>query len=210
MRPFQVFIILTDWLLIVAVALLLIAVYASWLASYRTPKDAPSGLNVWYRMPSWAQITVGMGGSLFGALLFYWLWIPLPLSLSAELALILRAAGVVQALTGIGLWFQGRWMLGDMMTVSTASATQLTTHHRLIQSGAYGMVRHPMYVGYWLLLLGLLLVYRTWMPLIVLVLMVASLTRRAHQEDLALEARFGDAWRGYAARVPGFIPHLRR
>ncbi len=96
-----------------------------------------------------------------------------------------------------------------MMGISTASAAQLQVHHRLIQHGPYAVVRHPMYLAYWIVLAGLAVVYRTWTPLVVLVLMVSSLSERARREDQVLEAAFGEAWRKYAERVPMFTPRKK-
>lgn len=58
------------------------------------------------------------------------------------------------------------------------------------------------------MLFGLLVIYRTWMPLFALIMMMISLARRARREDQVLAARFGAAWREYARRVPMFLPRL--
>jgi len=65
-----------------------------------------------------------------------------------------------------------------------------------------------MYLGYWLLLLGLIVIYQTWTPLLLLILLVLSLTKRAQREDQALEEVFQEEWRAYANRVPMFLPHV--
>ncbi|MCC6801823.1 MAG: isoprenylcysteine carboxylmethyltransferase family protein [Anaerolineae bacterium] len=199
------FAVVTDWLVALGVASLVVAVYVSWLASYRTPKVAPVGSSRWFAMPSWAQIVAGLVVTIIGAYLCYLLWIPLPLSLSSEMSLFLRIVGLLSIGGGIALWFWARQALGGMMGVSTASAAQLRIHHQLIKSGPYAIVRHPMYVGYWLVLTGLVSIYRTWTPVILLIMMLISLSKRARREDRVLEAAFGDDWRHYAEDVPMFV-----
>jgi isoprenylcysteine carboxyl methyltransferase (ICMT) family protein YpbQ len=196
----------TDWIAILAVAAMLGAAYASWLASYRAPKAAPVGSSFWFSLPVWAQIAVGFATTILGGYAGYLLWIPLPLTVSPGIALFLRLAGLALVCGGAGLWFWARWTLGAMMGVSTSSAAQLHADHRLIQHGPYALVRHPMYLGYWLVVAGLVVLYRTWTPLVILILILASLSRRARREEQALESAFGGEWRAYAARVPMFAP----
>ncbi len=209
MRFQDVFVVVTDWLLLLAVATLLIAVYASWLLSYRTPKVATVGSSLWFSLPPWAQIAGGFAVSVVGAYVCYLLWIPLPIQVSSGVSLFLRVVGLLLVGGGVGLWFWARRTLGDMMGLSTASAAQLHVDHRLIQDGPYAIVRHPMYLGYWLLLAGLVVMYRTWTPLVILILMYASLSRRARREEQVLHDQFGAAWQSYTERVPMFFPHRK-
>jgi protein-S-isoprenylcysteine O-methyltransferase Ste14 len=64
-----------------------------------------------------------------------------------------------------------------------------------------------MYVGVVMGSLGALLLYRTWATVASLSL-IPTVILRAGREDAALEAEFGDEWRAYRARVPGWFPHL--
>ncbi len=200
----------TDGLVALGVGLMLIAVYGSWLAVYRTARAAPVGSSPWFALPAWAQIAAGIALSLAGAWGCWALWRPLPLAVSEGLALALRLVGLPLIGAGVGLWFWSRRALGAMMGVSTAAAVQLQAEHHLIQTGPYARVRHPMYLSYWLLLGGLLVAYRTWTPLLLLALMLAAMLGRARREEEALAATFGETWREYAARVPKYVPRWRR
>ncbi len=199
----------TDWVVIVSLAVTLGTVYASWLATYRTRRIVPSGASRFFSLPDWAQIAAGFAITVVGLYVCYLLWIPLPLDVSPDMALVLRFVGLALTCGGEAWWFWTRWTLGAMMGLSTSSATQLQVHHRLIQNGPYALVRHPMYLGYWLLLAGLTIMYRTWTPLLILPMMIASLTRRARREEQALAATFGSEWQTYAERVPMFVPRWR-
>ena len=85
-----------------------------------------------------------------------------------------------------------------------------TATRELIQHGPYAFVRHPIYLSYWLVFAAVILVYRTWTPLILLAMTLASFSRRARQEEIALAERFGEEWNAYAARVPIFLPRWRK
>ena len=181
----------------------------SWLASYRTRKAAVAGSSRWFSLPVWAQIGGGLAAIALFAYLGYALWIPLPLAAPTGVLRILRVAGLALLLLGALLALWARWTLGAMYGVSTTSAVQLNVGHRLVQHGPYAYVRHPLYLGIWLVFLGATFVYRTWAPLAYLV-MFLPLFRRAQREEAALAAALGEEWREYAGRVPMFVPRWRR
>lgn len=78
-------------------------------------------------------------------------------------------------------------------------------------TGPYSVVRHPLYVGNFLVGLGLSLFTRTWsLPVIVSLATMLYYERIAAREEEFLETRFGDAFRAWAARVPAAVPRLGR
>ena len=79
---------------------------------------------------------------------------------------------------------------------------------RLATTGAYARVRHPQYIGFVLIMTGFLLQWPTLVTLVmypILVVMYALLGRREEREMLA---QFGEEYRRYQDRVPGFFPKL--
>ncbi len=77
-------------------------------------------------------------------------------------------------------------------------------------TGPYSLVRHPLYLGNYLAALGLSFVSRTWfLPIIVSLASLLYYERIAAREEEYLEARFGDEFRDWAARVPALIPSFR-
>ena len=82
--------------------------------------------------------------------------------------------------------------------------------HELVQSGAYSLVRHPIYASMLALLLatGLVLASLTACAVAV-VLMIAGTEVRVHAEDRLLAERFGKQFAEYRARVPAYVPFLR-
>ena len=70
-------------------------------------------------------------------------------------------------------------------------------------------MRHPMYLAVMIAALGSLLLYRTWAALAFAVLML-GLVVRARREERVLAQEFGQEWQEYAARVPAWLPRMRR
>jgi len=198
-----------DWFVAATSAGLLMVIVISWLLSYRTPETGTLDSSKWFALPRWAQIVTGLITIVLFVYLGFRFWIPLPFSVPADGLKIIRLAGLAIFLLGALLVLWARWTLGRMYGVSTSSAVRLKAGPQLVQHGPYALVRHPMYLGIWLLLLGPTLVYRTW-ALLILFLLLLALYRRAKREEEVLEAAFGEAWRSYAARVPMFLPRWRR
>jgi len=65
-----------------------------------------------------------------------------------------------------------------------------------------------MYFGWWMAMLGLLLLYPTWVELLMLVFSVIAFIGRAQREEVALAARFGEAWSEYKRRTRFLIPFI--
>lgn len=78
----------------------------------------------------------------------------------------------------------------------------------LATAGPYVYVRHSQYVGFILMMFGFLLQWPTLLTLAMFPVLVWMYVRLAHEVEREAIAAFGDAYRDYAARVPGFIPHL--
>ena len=199
----------TNGLVIAGVVILVSVILTSWLASYRTPKATPVSSGDWFfGLPTWAQIIGGLATFVLLAYAGYLLWSPLPLTLSSDAGTVLRVTGLVFFFIGWGLVLWARWTLGTMYGVSTSFAAPLQAGHRLIQHGPYALVRHPMYLGYWLVFAGALLIYHTWTPLLLLILCVPSFYLRAQREEVALAATFGAEWQAYTTRTKFLIPFV--
>lgn len=117
------------------------------------------------------------------------------------------AVGALLYFPGIGLVLWGRQALGEMYNVSSAFGAELFVDHRLVISGPFAIVRHPMYLGAMLAALGGVLIYRTW-TLVFMAAHLLVLVIRARREDEALAAEFGEEWQAYRRRVPAWIPRI--
>lgn len=79
----------------------------------------------------------------------------------------------------------------------------------VITTGPYRVVRHPGYTGIALTLIGLGLLYGTWIGLAAMaILPTAGLLYRIRVEEDALEADLGASYLAYAAGRKRLIPHV--
>jgi len=135
-------------------------------------------------------------------LLIVWLLIP-PFFYFAQPRPGLLLAGAAVALLGLAM---RAWAAGTIVK-----------NRQLATEGPYTLTRNPLYLGSFLMGLGLSL--GSGHPLIALVFVIgftALYLPLMRQEEARLEELFGAPFRDYAARVPLFLPrpsslrHLRR
>ena len=114
------------------------------------------------------------------------------------LATILGPILVIAGLVVLGL---GSLNLGPNMTVFPRPRENGT----LVQTGIYGIVRHPIYSGLLLTTLGWS-IYRASLPSLLLTLVLGILLdRKAHQEELWLQEKYPE-YAAYRTRVHKLIP----
>jgi protein-S-isoprenylcysteine O-methyltransferase Ste14 len=88
-------------------------------------------------------------------------WRPLPLRPGPAARGVLAIVGLGIYLTGIALAVSGRCALGRSYAPSSTLGLTLADEPRLVTSGPFAMVRHPMYVGLALASIGAVLLYRS-------------------------------------------------
>jgi len=82
--------------------------------------------------------------------------------------------------------------------------------HELVRTGPYSVIRHPIYAGFFALLLATVLLYtRSPWWIAALAVFVAGTEIRVRTEDGLLLSRFGDLFAGYQQSVKAYIPFLR-
>jgi len=86
-------------------------------------------------------------------------------------------------------------------------AAHVIKGHELITQGPYGVVRNPIYLGMFGLILSRCLAFsRWWSGLAAIVLFLIGNRIRIHTEEQLLRETFGDQFDEYARRVPAFVP----
>ncbi len=79
---------------------------------------------------------------------------------------------------------------------------------RMVTSGIYRFTRNPMYLGHLIFLLGLALVFRSWVGLILFVAHIPWYQQRVSGDEARMVELFGDAYRDYTTRVKRWVPWL--
>lgn len=178
--------------------------YGVWRGIQRRPGRTTGQSGVWLRSPWFYLLTSAL---FFGSC---WLgWKPLPLNVSQSTRIWSLVSGALLYFPGMALVLWARLALGENYFPSTALGVQLFSGHRLVTSGPFAILRHPLYAGIILAALGSLLIYSTWTTLF-LAIFAALLCLRARREEAALALEFGVEWEEYCRRVPPFLPRWRR
>lgn len=111
-------------------------------------------------------------------------------------ALLLRVIGAVSYTVGLLVAILGRLQLGDNW--SDIETAQVKGDHAVVSSGLYRYIRHPIYVGDLMLLLGLELCLNSWLVLGVAALVPVVIHRAVREERVLVQ------------RLPGYETYLRR
>ena len=80
-------------------------------------------------------------------------------------------------------------------------------NRKLARTGAYSLVRHPLYLGNFLILVGFAIAGGNWVVMGVVVFFFLFYYPAAiRYEDHKLEGIFGDEWRSWSSNIPGMFP----
>ena len=79
---------------------------------------------------------------------------------------------------------------------------------KLVTTGIYAHVRHPQYLGFLLLTLGMNILWVTISTLLLWPVLAILYYRLAKKEDKELEEQFGEEYRKYESAVPMLIPRI--
>jgi len=115
------------------------------------------------------------------------------------------AAAILAVLAGLAFTWWGRVHLGRLWS----SAITRKEGHRVIDTGPYGLVRHPIYTGLIGAMLATGIAVATATALLGTVLIAFGLWQKARMEEGFLTAELGaDAYGPYCRRVPMLVPFL--
>jgi protein-S-isoprenylcysteine O-methyltransferase Ste14 len=125
---------------------------------------------------------------------------------AAGLALWRAAAGSAFALGAIFLFRSAVWNLGRQWRFDAA----LNREHELVQTGAYRLVRHPIYAS----MFGMLLATVFWVGTlpgwpVAIGLFILGTEIRVRVEDGLLRERFGERFVQWQNSTPAYLPLVR-
>jgi len=80
--------------------------------------------------------------------------------------------------------------------------------HKLVRNGPYALVRHPIYTGTLLALLGTAIVFGETQGLLVVALATLILWIKSRREELFMTEEFGEEYRQYKQKVKALIPYV--
>jgi protein-S-isoprenylcysteine O-methyltransferase Ste14 len=118
---------------------------------------------------------------------------------------VLSVLGLALTAVGIGLAIWARYVLGR----NWSAAITLKHSHELIRTGPYTRIRHPIYSGVILALIGTALVIGEWRALVAVVVLFVSWLAKARKEESLLAREFGAAFEEHRLHTGMFLPRLR-
>lgn len=113
-------------------------------------------------------------------------------------------AAVVFVAVGLGFASWARYHLGRLWS----GRVTLKEDHAIVRTGPYGIVRHPIYTGLVLALIGSFVVEPTVAALAGLIALTIGLIVKIRQEERLLTEHFGAAYEAYRNDVPALIPYV--
>lgn len=116
----------------------------------------------------------------------------------------LRAAGFFLALVGLLFW---TWTQIALDTQWSAQL-QMRAEHRLVTTGPYARIRHPLYTAMTGWAAGLALVTANWVFVVFAVITPAVFFLRVPREEKMMVERFGEEYQAYKKRTGMFFPKL--
>ncbi|MEM9782535.1 MAG: protein-S-isoprenylcysteine O-methyltransferase [Pseudomonadota bacterium] len=113
--------------------------------------------------------------------------------------------GVAIGLGGSYLFWRSHADLGR----EWSAHLELREDHRLVTSGIYATMRHPMYTALFLITAAQALVLANWIAGPAgLAAFTLLYVRRIDAEERMMREQFGDGWDAYSSRTPRLIPRL--
>ena len=119
---------------------------------------------------------------------------------------VLDIVGILVAAAGQAL----RGLVIGLAYIRRGGKNKKITADRLVCEGIFAHCRNPLYVGNFLLLTGILLIWNSpWAYLVGLPVVAAALMSMVLAEEAFLRQRFGTEYDEYCARVNRLVPNLR-
>lgn len=116
----------------------------------------------------------------------------------------IQTVGLVLYTLGLAMAIAGRAQLGSNW--SDIEAPGKVAQAALVSRGLYGYIRHPIYTGDILLLIGLELAIGSWLVLVILLMVPAILLQAIREEQLLVRNLPG--YIAYCQRTKRFVPFI--
>ncbi len=113
--------------------------------------------------------------------------------------------GSVLTWMGIALAIWARYHLAEYWSARVT----IKEDHKLIRTGPYARVRHPIYTGLILATIGSAMVIDRWRCVLGVFLVVTGYCFKAKKEESMLTQQFGDAFREHQKHTGFLIPRFR-
>ena len=114
----------------------------------------------------------------------------------------LQVVGSILGLFSLMIYIWARMTIGRQWS----SPLMLRDGHRLVTSGPYAHVRHPIYLAMILFTTSLTLVGASWLLIAFLIISIADLLLRIPKEEQMMIDEFGEEYLAYMQRTGSLLP----
>jgi protein-S-isoprenylcysteine O-methyltransferase Ste14 len=111
-------------------------------------------------------------------------------------------SGVLLTYAGVAFAIWARIILGR----NWSGTVTIKEDHKLVQTGPYSIVRHPIYSGLLLAVLGTALVKGEWRGLIAAILVVPIFVVKSKTEERFMVEQFGEVYEEYRRHTAALVP----
>lgn len=112
--------------------------------------------------------------------------------------------GIALTSLGVALAIWARYCLGQYWS----SRVTLKEGHRVIRSGPYAFVRHPIYSGMLLAAIGTAVVIGEWRGVIAVIVMFIAHSLKAFREEALLTTELGEEYASYRGSTGFLLPRF--
>ncbi|UCE29028.1 MAG: isoprenylcysteine carboxylmethyltransferase family protein [Candidatus Bathyarchaeota archaeon] len=126
----------------------------------------------------------------------FWAYLGLPLEL--------RMVGLVLGIVSVPYAY---WV-GQTLANLYSFTVEVQKEHKLITTGPYKRVRHPLYAATLLFLIGQALISDNWLFLVIVLATVPGFIVRIEKEEGMMIEEFGDEYRDYMKRTGRLLPRF--
>ena len=118
--------------------------------------------------------------------------------------MFIRIIGSVLTITGLAFALWARFYLGS----NWDALISLKLHHKLVRTGPYAVVRHPIYSGFMIALVGSVLNFGHFRSLIAATMVVVAWVYKAGVEETFMREHFQMEYDQYCHEVRRLIPKI--
>ncbi len=131
--------------------------------------------------------------------------IAVPIDPITQSVLLFQLIGVTLVILGVGICFVARreiasnWVSGEEY--------QIKKGQKLVTTGIYSLIRHPIYLGFALSFIGGELTAQSYLFVVFLPYLISGYVQGKREEKLLI-AHFGDAYKTYMKKTKMFVPYI--
>lgn len=190
---------MTEPLPIFSAKLAWIAFFLYWIASARKLRAVKKRESQWQRLEHLLPLAVAYLLLLTTGIDFGWLSKRFFPNIAA-----INIFAVALTFAGVAFAIWARWHLG----ANWSGTVTLKAGHELIRTGPYRSIRHPIYTGMLLAVIGTALALGELRGILAFLTILAAFYRKARREERFLQQEFGEKFAAHLRHTGMFLPRL--